>query len=104
QTTDTAFNLPTGSYTVTVTDSNNCVTTANVTITQPVSPLTALASTTDVLCNGGNTGTASVSVAGGTPNYSYLWNSIPVQTTATATGLIAGNYSCLITDINNCTL
>ena len=104
QVTDTAFNLPAGNYTVIVTDSNNCTDTAFVTITEPASPLTALSFTTDVLCNGGNTGTATVSPAGGTPGYTYLWNTIPVQTTATATGLIAGNYSCLITDTNGCTL
>jgi gliding motility-associated-like protein len=104
QTTDTAFNLMAGTYTVTVTDSNNCITTSTVTITEPLSPLTALSFTTDVLCNGGNTGTATVSPAGGTPGYTYLWNTVPVQTTSTASGLIAGNYSCVITDTNNCTI
>jgi gliding motility-associated-like protein len=44
-------------------------------------------------------GTATI-----TPNvlsisgYSYTWNSTPIQTTATATGLIAGSYICTVTD------
>ena len=33
-----------------------------------------------------------------------MWNSNPVQTTATATNLIANNYSVTVTDVNNCTV
>ena len=35
--------------------------------------------------------------------YTYLWNTIPPQTTKTATGLAAGVYCCSITDANGCT-
>lgn len=46
---------------------------------------------------------------GGTPYqvgapYLYLWNTIPAQTTQTATGLIAGTYICEVTDSNGCQL
>lgn len=34
--------------------------------------------------------------------YSYQWNTSPVQTTAVASGLAAGNYSVIITDGNGC--
>ena len=43
-----------------------------------------------------------MSVSGATPNYTYQWNTTPIQTTVTATGLSAGTYSCTITDSNLC--
>src|SRR6185436_19428048 len=36
--------------------------------------------------------------------FTYSWNTTPVQTTATATNLTAGNYSCTITESDNCTV
>ena len=56
-------------------------------------------------CFGGNDGSATVSVTGGTigTGYQYSWNSNPVQNTQTATGLTAGTYTVIVTDANNCT-
>ena len=34
--------------------------------------------------------------------YSYSWNTVPVQTTQTATGLCAGSYVCIVSDANGC--
>ncbi|MBP7496096.1 MAG: hypothetical protein KA792_00325 [Bacteroidales bacterium] len=102
-TTATITNLASGSYTVTVKDKNNCTSTATVNITQPNSALTTnISSKTNVLCYGDFTGSATVSASGGTSPYSYLWNSTPAQTTATATALSAGTYSVTITDNNGC--
>ncbi len=95
----TATNLSSGTYTVTVRDANNCSSTSSVNITQPTS-LTVSTSTVSVLCNGGSTGTATASPSGGTPGYTYTWSN--AQTTATATGLIAGTYSVTVRDVNNC--
>ena len=96
----TAPNLTAGTYTCTVTDANGCTTTASTTVTEPTQ-LTATISTTPVLCNGGNTGTATVVAANATPGYTYLW--APAGgTNANATGLVAGNYTCTITDANGC--
>ena len=54
---------------------------------------------TNVSCYGGNNGTATVdSMVSGTPPYTYLWNTVPPQTTNTATGLSAGTYTVTITD------
>jgi gliding motility-associated-like protein len=52
-------------------------------------------------CNGPN-GTASVTVTGNSAPYTYSWNTNPVQTTATITGLMPGTYICTITDANGC--
>ncbi len=48
-------------------------------------------------CFGSNTGSATASVTGGTPPYSYIW-SPRGGTAATATGLTAGDYSVRVTD------
>jgi archaellum component FlaF (FlaF/FlaG flagellin family) len=102
QTTATATGLAAGSYTVTVTDANGCTKSANVTITEPAA-LHIEISQTNVLCNGGSTGSATATVTGGTGSYTYSWNTVPVQTTATATGLAAGSYTVTVTDENGCT-
>ena len=96
----TATGLAAGTYTVTVTDNNGCQTTRSFTINQPTA-LTATTSKTDVSCNGGANGTATVSVTGGTSSYTYSW-APSGGTAATATGLAAGTYTCTITDANSC--
>lgn len=60
---------------------------------------TTTASTPDV-CNS-CTGTATVNINGGQGPYTYQW--LPSGgNAATATGLCAGTYSCLVTDQNSC--
>ena len=98
----TATGLAAGSYTVTITDANGCIATRNYTITQPSAINTATGSQTNVSCNGGTNGSASVTPSGGTPGYSYSW-SPSGGTAATATGLAAGSYTVTITDANGCT-
>lgn len=54
-------------------------------------------------CNGYNNGSATVNTAGGIAPYTYSWNTTPVQTNQTATGLLAGvNYSVTVTDAALC--
>ena len=50
-----------------------------------------------------NNGSAALTVTGTTSPYTYLWNTVPAQTGATAINLAPGNYQCTITDVNNCT-
>ncbi|MDF1480450.1 SprB repeat-containing protein, partial [Leifsonia sp. H3M29-4] len=64
--------------------------------------LTVSATNTNVSCFGGNNGTATATVGGGTTPYAYNWNSAPVQTTSTANNLPAGTYTVTITDAKNC--
>jgi hypothetical protein len=94
--------LATGSYTCSVTDANACSTSATFIITEPTE-ITASTSQTDVLCFGGNTGSANILAGGGIPGYNYLW-SPGGQTSGSVTGLTAGSYICTITDANGCTL
>ncbi|MBF9140923.1 T9SS type A sorting domain-containing protein [Hymenobacter properus] len=93
--------LAAGTYSVTVTDAIGCSAFASYTITQPASGLTASAAKTDVSCNGGTDGTITLTVAGGTAPYTYLWNG--GATSQNRTGLGAGTYNVTVTDANGCT-
>ncbi len=99
-TTQDIFNVTAGIYSVLVTDFNNCVSSTSYTITQPVTALTAISSSTPVTCYNGTDGTLSVNVSGGTVPYSYLWNN--GATSANLNSLQAGNYSVQIIDDNGC--
>ena len=94
--------LTAGAYSVTATDVNGCTATVSFTITEP--PVLAItgASQTEVSCNGGANGTATVTATGGTPGYTYSWTPSG-GTAATATGLTAGSYTATVTDANGCT-
>jgi len=75
-------------------------TTTCVTCTPPPPPpftLTISSAFTDATC-GNCDGTITVSASGGTPSYTYLWNTIPVQTTPTATNLCPGTYIVTVKD------
>jgi PKD repeat protein len=99
QTTSTANNLGAGTYTVTITDGFGCDTqlTANI---GPVAGVSIASLTaTDEACLGSGDGTATVSVTGGTPPYSYLWSNGATTPNITAT---SGTYTVSITDANNC--
>ncbi|WP_175437542.1 SprB repeat-containing protein, partial [Crocinitomix algicola] len=53
-----------------------------------------------VVCKGSSTGSATVSVLGGTAPYTYLWSN--GETAATAADLTAGVYTVTVTDANGC--
>jgi len=58
---------------------------------------------TNVDCYGGNSGVATVNTSCGSSAYTYLWNTTPAQTTLTAIGLVTGNYTVTVTDLNGST-
>jgi len=107
QTSATASNLGAGSYMVTVTDANGCVSTASAVISSP-SALTATVIVSSnyngqqISCFGAADGAALATASGGTGAYTYSWSGTPAQTTAAAVGLSAGSYTVLIHDVNNC--
>ncbi len=59
-------------------------------------------SSLDESCPGCGDGTATVTPSGGLPPYTYAWNTSPVQTTQTATGLSTGFYTVVVTDGVGC--
>lgn len=96
-----ASGLSAGTYTVTVTDALGCTGTVSVTITQPIA-ITASTSSSPALCNGGSTGSATVSATGGAGNYTYAWS--PSGGNGSSAGnLSAQIYTVTVTDGNGCT-
>jgi len=93
-------NLSAGTYSLTVTDANGCQATGSYQITEPT-PLVLTGSSTAPAC-GATNGTATVSVVGGSPSYTYLWDDATMQTTATANNLAPGNYGVTVRDNNGC--
>ena len=100
--TPTTSNLSSGTYYVTVTSNGGCVTTDTVIITAPSSPVTLITTQSNVTCFGDNDGVATAIPAGGTPPYSAVWNTNPVQNNLSANNLISGSYIVTITDNNGC--
>ena len=96
---DVATGFGAGMHDLVVTDANRCTTPAQLELTEPAE-LTLMVSTVEQACVGPPNGEASVTAMGGTMPYTYDWGN--GQTTATATGLTAGNYEVTVTDANNC--
>jgi hypothetical protein len=94
--------LKRGNYIVKVSDKNQCMATETIEIMEPEKPLNADFEKFDVKCNGGNDGSISLTVEGGTPDYKFDWSNKAVE--KDISGLKAGKYSVLISDKNNCSL
>lgn len=69
---------------------------------QDTPPAALTATTTQTLDDGTGNGTATVTATGGVGELTYIWNTTPPQTGATATGLAAGTYSVVISYGSNC--
>jgi len=91
-------NIPSGVYTLTVTSADSCSATSGPHAVNAAGNANVTLTKTDAGCGGGCTGTATATASGGTPPYYYAWNTSPVQTSATATGLCLGNYTVTVTD------
>ena len=96
----TASGLMPGNYTVTVTDSKLCTENISINITTATPPGISISNKKDASCFGSKDGSATVIIVGGMSTYTFIWNTVPVQTTATAINLGAGNYTVTATDNN----
>jgi gliding motility-associated-like protein len=90
-----------GTYHLSVTDANGCLTTADITLTQPPAIVNELIPT-HITCQvtGFNNGSINLNVSGGIGPYSYLWST--GATTQDISGLTEGYYSVTVTDVNGC--
>jgi hypothetical protein len=102
QTTATISNLTMGDYSVAVTDANGCENNNDSSAyVYSNSAINITISNVPGDCN--NSPSATATATGGAAPYTYYWNTNPIQTTATATGLTAGNnYKVTVTDANGC--
>jgi gliding motility-associated-like protein len=94
-------NLVPGNYKITVLDDNNCQQISNTDITQP-DPLIATISKNDITCYGMGDGYISLSMFGGTPEYTYAWSNGFSESSADL--LEKGIYNITVTDIHDCNI
>lgn len=99
-TAQTASGLPAGTYTVEVTDKNNCLATNTVTVTQPTA-VTLTLTPTNGSCGNSN-GSISASAGGGTPAYTYQLNGGGYAAASTFSSLGAGTYTVDVKDSKGC--
>ncbi len=100
QTGSVATGLFPGTYTLQVLDaSTGCVNTGT-TFFAPLVPLTGTVSSTPSLaCFGDATGSASISLSGGSGSQTYSWTNNPSnQITAAANNLVGGNHTVTVID------
>jgi len=100
QTDSFAVKLTAGTYKVKVTDKNNISQESLPFVLVEPDLLTLGLTSTQVACSGGNNGTASAVIAGGTTPYSIAWSN--GATTQNITGLTTGNYLAYVNDARGC--
>ena len=93
-----------GTYSVIVTDENNCTITQEFNIIEPqllnVETSTSNYSGFGVSCFGANDGYINLNVSGGTGSYTYDWSN--GSTTQNLSNISEGTYSVIVSDTNNC--
>ncbi len=99
ETTTTISNLTVGTYSLTVTDDNDCIATATIDITEP-NALTLALDATNITCNGNADGYVATTVEGGTMPYTYAWSNSTYD--VFANNLPVGVITLTVTDANNC--
>lgn len=89
-----------GTYTVSVTDAYGCTTSQSAIIAEPADMIISEMHT-DVTCAGGQNGSATITVQGGTPAYTYTFGS-QTGSSAFTNNLPAGLNQVIVTDANGC--
>jgi hypothetical protein len=100
-TTEDRTGLTAGTYTVIITDANNCTSTLNPVVSQPIAAVSGTTVVTGVSCFGGANGAINLTPTGGTGPYTFDWGG--GITTEDRTGLTAGTYTVIVSDLNSCT-
>ncbi len=111
QSSQSTINIPnvnisqSGTYTVTVTNSNGCTKVESIVIN--VLNFNAGSLTVNTIlpsCSYSSNGTIQVFVTGGNPPYTYQWSHNPTLNSNIANNLQGGYYAITITDANNCNI
>jgi len=88
-------NIGSGIYTVVVKDVNLCADTLAVEV-PAAAPISLSLTPSQVLCNGGNSGSIVATATGGSGTLTYLWSNAAI--TSTISTLTAGSYTVTVTD------
>ena len=101
---DSIINLSRGTYSITITDNNNCTVTGSKTVSSPsVITLDSVNQiTTNPSCPNTGTGKIDLPMKGGSPPYHYSWTGGPNQTGSVFASLNAGSYTFTVSDMNGC--
>ena len=100
QTEDNVSDLAAGTYTVTVSDANDCSSETSVEISQPSAISISATTQSNESATGASDGQISVSINGGTMPYTYGWSN--GDNTTEISGLAGGIYSVTVIDANDC--
>ena len=101
QTVQNLTNLGIGTYQVTATDLNGCQVIEAVTLIEDTNPMSVTISSNNVTCFGGNNGSVTTQVTGGTVPYTYSWTNGGIGSGTSS--LSAGLHSVTVTDSNSLT-
>ncbi|MFN5459249.1 MAG: T9SS type A sorting domain-containing protein, partial [Bacteroidota bacterium] len=93
-------NVSSGLYTLSVVDNLGCIKNQTFNVTQPAPLSINIVSVSGAQCSGSSTGSADISVSGGTPSYSYSWSN--GATTEDLINVPAGSYTLTVTDSKGC--
>ena len=105
QTTDTASNLTVGTYSVNVSDQNNCFVDSTIIVSQPDSLIVDTSSITNPYCASVNDGNISLTITGGTLPFTTNWTNSSntfASTDQDLDSLFIGTYIVTVTDSNGC--
>ena|SRR3989338_4089351 len=89
-----------GTYSITVYDVNLDSAVVSETISSPTT-LSVTVISTDPSCSGDANGTATATVTGGTPGYTYIWGNAQIGSVISGVG--SGTYTVTVTDTKSCT-
>ena len=97
---DSLIHVFSGTYTVTLTDSNNCSNSTNIFVNEPAELTLSLDSLKNARCKDELNGYLSVASSGGNLGYQYVWNTN--DSTSFIDSLSDGTYSVMVTDARGC--
>jgi gliding motility-associated-like protein len=91
-----------GTYTVTVTDANECSQTGSATVTNTPGPVLDSVVVTLETCIGESDALITVYANSGIPPYTYTWDDPSLGTTSTSQNVASGVYYLIVTDAQFC--
>ncbi len=93
-----------GSYTLTVSDAQGCSDQVSVPIVMNNAPVIDVSNLTisNAHCGQADGSISGLTVSGGTPSYSYVWNNNAALNTLDLTGVTGGSYTLVVTDSQGC--